>query len=264
MKKLHWYYKFLIVFLIFFSMFFLLNQKMSSIVNSSVYKNYVNFISVPFNFIDKYNIFRYKSIIEENEKLNKEILIADTISSERDNLVKEVESLKEMLNLKNTYTTSKVIYAKTTTRNKMYWYSTLTIDKGFKDKIEVGDAVVTKDGLIGTVKNVTKDYSIVKLITNSDTENKISTMIKVKDKTKTGMITGYKYPYILVELTTDKTGIKKGDKLLTSGLGNLPKNIYIGDVAKIEKDSYNLGYILYVTPVQDMNDINYVAVLKNK
>lgn len=264
MKKLHWYYKFLIIFLIFFSMFFLLNKNMSSIVNSSSYKNYINFISVPFNFVNKYNIFKYKEVLEENERLNKEVLIADTISYQNDNLIKEINELKETMKLENTYTSYKVTYAKVSNRNKMYWFSTLTLDKGSSDGINEGDAVITVNGLIGQIKSVTKDYSTVKLITNSDALNKISAMITLEKQTKIGNIIGYEYPYILVEIEQSKNEIKKGDKLLTSGLGNFPKNIYIGDVEKIEKDNYNISYILYVTPKQDMNDIDYVAVLKSK
>ena len=33
----------------------MLTKNMSNIVNSSIYKNYMNFISIPFNYIEKYN-----------------------------------------------------------------------------------------------------------------------------------------------------------------------------------------------------------------
>ncbi len=264
MKKIHWYYKFLVIFLIFFSMFFLLNKNMSNIVNSSGYKNYVNFIGVGFKFIDKYNIFRYKKVLEENEYLNKKVLIADTVSSQNDNLIKEIDFLKKTMNLKNTYAGYDITYAKVTNRNKMYWFSTLTIDNGSSEGVKEGDAVVTINGLIGHVKSVTKDYSTVKLITNSDVLNKISVMVKLDDKVKVGNIIGYEKPYILVEIEQGKNEIKKGSKLVTSGLGNFPKNIYIGDVEKITKDNYEISDIVYVLPKQDMNNINYVAVLKNK
>lgn len=264
MRKVHWYYKFLIIFTILFSMFFLLNRNLSGFVNRSIYKNYMDSINVPFSYIDKYNIFKYKRIVKRNGQLEKELLMRNTIENEKTNLKEEIKVLKETMKLKNTYSNYDLIYAKTIVRNKMYWYSTITIDKGMNDGVEEGSAVVSKDGLVGVVKSVTKDYSSVKLITNSDRDNKISTMVKSLDKTKIGLIESYEYPYIRVSLTTDEKGIKADDSLFTSGLGSLPKGIYIGKIKKIEKDNYNLGTILYVEPVQDMNDINYVVVLKSK
>ena len=261
MKKLHWYYKFLILFLIFFSMFFFLTKNMSKIVNSSPYKNFINYISVPFDFINKYNIFNYKNVLEENEELSKKMIIIENDKKEKENLEEEVKKLKELLELKKLYTEYNKIYAKTISRNKMYWYSTITIDKGSNDKITKDSLVVTSKGLIGTIQNVTKDYSTVKLITNSDTNNKLSVGIKTEQSFKHGTIVGYTYPYLKVELTTDKEGIDKSDKLVTSGLGSLPKNIEIGTVEKIEKDSYGVSNVLYVKPLEDMNDINYVLVL---
>lgn len=264
MNKVHWYYKFLIIFIILFSMFFLLNRSISEFVNRSDYKNYVNSIMSPINFLGKYNIFKYKKILMRNEQLEKQLLMEGTIETQKTNLKEEIKVLKETMKLKNTYSDYDLIYAKTVIRNKMYWYSTITIDKGMNDGVEEGSAVVSKDGLVGIVKSVTKDYSSVKLITNSDKQNKISTMVKSLDKTKIGLIESYEYPYIKVSLTTDEEGINEGDVLTTSGLGNLPKGIYIGEIKKIEKGNYNLGTVLYVEPTQDMNDINYVVVLKNK
>lgn len=261
MKKLHWYYKFLIVFLIFFSMFFLLTKNMSNIINSSIYKNYLNFISVPFDFLNKYNIFNYKNVLEKNEELEKSLIIIENDKQDKKNLEEEVKELKELLKLENLYTDYKKVYARTIQRNKMYWFDTITIDKGKSSNIKVGNAVVTSKGLIGHVKTITKDYSTVKLITNSDRENKISVGVKTSNSFKYGTITEYDYPYLKVELTTNKKGVKVKDKLLTSGLGNFPKNIEIGTVEKIGKDSYETLDILYVKPAADLENITYLAVL---
>ena len=129
MKKLHWYYKFLIVFLIFFSMFFLLTKNMSNIINSSIYKNYLNFISVPFDFLNKYNIFNYKNVLEKNEELEKSLIIIENDKQDKKNLEEEVKELKELLKLENLYTDYKKVYARTIQRNKMYWFDTIKIDK---------------------------------------------------------------------------------------------------------------------------------------
>lgn len=261
MKKLHWYYKFLIVFIIFFSMFFLLTKNMSTIVNSSAYKNYINFISVPFDFLNKYNIFNYKNVLDRNEALEKQMIVIENDKQEKQDLEEEVSSLKKLLELENLYTDYDKVYTKTIQRNKMYWFDTILIDKGKNDNIEVGDAVISSSGLVGQIKSTTKDYSTVKLITSSDRENKISVGVKTAKSFKYGTIIEYDYPYIKVELTTNKEGIKLNDELVTSGLGNFPKNIVIGTVEKIGKDSYDIADILYVKPSADLDNINYLAVL---
>ena len=90
MRIVHWYYKFLIVFIIFFSMFFLLNRNISSVVNKSNYKNYMSFISASFSYIDKYNVFKYNKIVKRNEQLEKELLMKNTIDNEKTNLSEEL------------------------------------------------------------------------------------------------------------------------------------------------------------------------------
>ncbi len=264
MKKVHWYYKFLIVFIIFFSMFFLFNKNISEFINKSNYKNNINYLNKPIMFIKKYNIFKYKNVLEKNKDLENKVLTLSIRESEEEALKEDIRILKDAMKLKNTYSDYDLIYAQTITRNKMYWYSTITIDKGSKAKIKEGSAVVSNNGLIGTIKSTTKDYSTVKLISNNDNRNKISVMVKIKNNTEIGLIEGYNYPYLRVSLTTDGKNVSIGDIVTTSGLGNLPKGIYIGMVKKIEKDNYNLGTIIYVEPKEDMNDINYVAVLNSK
>lgn len=263
MKKIHWYYKFLIIFLIFFSMFFLLNKNMSKIINSSPYKSYIDFISIPFNFLDKYNIFKYKKVLEENENLKKQILITTTENYQKEELINEINILKQNLKLKETYTKNNIEIAKLVTRNKMYWFNTITIDKGTKEGIKEGDTVITQNGLLGQIKYANKTTSKVELIT-SIKENKISVTISSKNKNQVGNIIGFKKPYILVETPITTITPKKGDTIKTSGLGNIQKNIPIGIVDKIKKDKYNISYILSIKPYQNMNDITYVGVLTNK
>lgn len=259
--KIHWYYKFLIVFLIFFSMFFLLTKNMSSIINSSPYKDYMNFVSAPFDFLSRYNIFKYKDILDEKEKLEIKALALDLDREKVSNLKEENDKLKELVKITNLYTDYDVIYAKTIIRNKMYWYSRITIDKGSNNGIKEGVAVVNYNGLIGKVESVTKNSSVVRLVTNDKNDDKISVCVDKNKSYKHGIISDYKYPYLKVELTDSVKGITIGDKIITSGLGNFPKNIKIGEVEKLEKDRFGLVNVLYVKPYQDMNDINYVGVL---
>ena len=215
-------------------MFFLLNKNMSKIVNSSPYKSYIDIISIPFDFLDKYNIFRYKQVLKENENLKKHIIITTTENYQKEELINELNTLKETLNLKNTYTTNNVEIAKVITRNKMYWFNTITIDKGTENGLKEGEAVVTQNGLIGQIKYANKTTSKVKLITSNE-DSKISVTIKTNQESLVGNIIGYQNPYTLVELPKTTKKPKKGDIVKTSGLGNLPKNISIGIVDKIKR-----------------------------
>ena len=260
----NWYYKFLIVAIIFFSMFFLFNKHISNFVNSSSYKYYVNSIFMPISSVSRNSIFNCKSAIKENKKLKEETLDNNSLKEINKDLTKEIESLKKLMKLKSAYTGYKTVYAKTINRNKMYWYSTITIDKGSRDGIKSNDAVIGVNGLIGIVKDVNKGNSTVKLITNSDTNSKISGIIKKDKKTIIGLIEGYEYPYIKVSLASSEKDVQIGDEFYSSGLADFPKNIYIGTVERIDKDTYDLGNIIYVKPKQDMNDINYLMVLSNK
>ncbi len=264
MKKVHWYYKFLVLFLIFFSMFFLFNKNISNFVNNSSYKYYVNSVFTPLSSVSQNSILNCRAAIKKNNNLQKKVLNNNSLEETNKSLIEEIEILKKTMKLKNTYTGYKTVYAKTINRNRMYWYSTITIDKGSKDGVDKNNAVVGIDGLIGIVKDTTRGSSTVKLITNSDTDYKVSGVIKKDNSTIVGLIEGYEYPYIKVSLANNDKDVKVGDKFYSSGLSNFPKNIYIGTVKRVEKGGYDLGNILYVEPKQDMNDINYVVVLSNK
>lgn len=264
MNKLNSYYKFLIVVIILFSMFFFLNKNISSFINKSSIKNTALHIVSPILKVNNYNIFNIKRITKEKNKLERQVIEQSIIKRENKNLKKEIRDLKEITKLTTTYSDTELVYAKTIIRNKMYWYSTLIIDKGSNNKIKENDIVVTQNGLIGWVKSTTKDYSTVKLITNSDKQSQISVMIEIEDNTFTGTIEGYSYPYLKVNIPFKIEELPDNAELYTSGLGNIPKKIYIGKAEKKQTDNYNLSTILYVKPKQNMNDINYVVILKNK
>lgn len=260
MKKVHWYYKFLILFIIFFSMFFLLTENMSSIINSSSYKNYINFISVPFDFLNKYNIFNYRNVLLENERLVKNSIIITNERSELKTLREEVDSLSKLLDIKNTYSDYDSVFAKVITRNKMYWFNTIRINVGSSSGVKEGDIVVSSEGLVGEVFGVTKDFSTVRLITSNSFDG-VSIGVKVGNTFKYGTIVDYEDSYLKIEMSTDADLIEKGDEVVTSGLGDIPKNVKIGKVFDVKKDSYGVSTILFVKPYQDMNYINYVMVL---
>lgn len=182
-------------------------------------------------------------------------------------LEKEIEELKKQLDLNKTLTEYEPINATVLSRNKSYWFNTITIDKGKKSGIRNNMAVITKDGLIGKITKVSNYSSEVKLLTSNDTHFKVSVSIKTNDEDNYAILNGYDKKTGLIKLSgIDKTtNINVDDNVLTSGLGeNFPAGIYVGQVKEIKNDKYNLSKIVYIKTGQDFNNIHYVTVLKVK
>ena len=182
-------------------------------------------------------------------------------------LEKEIQELKEALELNKTLTEYEAVNATILSRNKSYWFNTITIDKGKSSGIDKDMAVITSKGLIGKITKVYDNASEVKLLTCDDTNFKVSISIKVNEKDNFAILNGYDEKTGLIKATgIDKTTvINKGDLVVTSGLGSLfPSGIYIGTIEEIKEDKYNLSKTVYIKTYQDFNEIHYVTVLKVK
>ena len=182
-----------------------------------------------------------------------------------DSLQKEVEELRQQLELNRTLTGYEAVNATILSRNKTYWFNNMMIDKGKKDGIKEGMAVITKNGLIGKISKSYHNSSEIKLITSDDTNYKVSVSIKTNDSENIAILNGYDVEKGIVKLVvvSKTTNLEVGNQVLTSGLGGVfPGGIYIGEVKKIESDKYNLSNNVYVKTAQDFNNIHYVTVLK--
>lgn len=182
-----------------------------------------------------------------------------------ESLEKEIQELKDLLDLNQTLTEYKVENATVISRNKSYWFNTITIDKGKKDGVKKDMAVITKSGLVGKISKAYSTTSEVKLITTTDANFKVSVGIKIGEEDTYAILNGYDAKENLLKVVgVDKTlNIENDTTVVTSGLGDLfPRGIYVGVVQKQENDKYNLSKTLYLKSSQDFNNIHYVSILK--
>ena len=179
-------------------------------------------------------------------------------------LEKEIDDLKEALELNNTITDYKEINAEVINRNVGAWYNTLNINKGSKSGIKSGMAVIVNQGLIGKIISTSNFTSTVKLLSTDELSNKISVKIEQDDKSIYGLLVSYnrKKNIYMIEGISDNTEIRNGSKVVTTGLSEIfPSGILIGEVKNVTKDKYDLARAVEVTPSVDFNDINIVTVL---
>lgn len=218
-----------------------------------------------FMTVEKIVMYPFTSLNgEKGQDLSKSYLIQKNVNS---SLEKEISELKDTLKLNKTLTEYDFVNATVLSRNKSYWFNTITIDKGKKDGIKKEMAVVTKNGLVGKISKVSYTSSEIKLITSDDLNYKVSVGITTDSGDTYAVLNGYDKKEKLLKVEgVDKTiSLKENDIVKTSGLGGKePRGIYIGVVKKESKDKYNLSKTIYIQTLQDFNSIHYVTVLKEK
>lgn len=172
---------------------------------------------------------------------------------ERENFYqKEYENISKLLDIPSD--NYEIIYSKVIFRNIYEFYNKVTIAKG-ENEITVGSAVVNNEGLIGIIDKSYKNYSEVQLLTNDNIN------LSVKINNSYGILTSKNNKIIIRNIKLESV-IKEGDKVYTSGLTNITKDILIGTVSNITKDDLELEYIIEVTPAANFHNLNYVGVIK--
>ena len=142
------------------------------------------------------------------------------------------------------------------------------IDKGTKDGVEKDMVVITPAGLVGKVTKASSSFAIVQTILNENIA--VAAMVESTDET-TGILQGItdSKNKNLTELSNIpiESAIKEGDKILTSGLGDMyPKEIRIGEVISVEVDNVGIMKRAVVKPYVDFNKLEelFVVVPKEK
>ena len=226
-------------------------------------------IFYPFNFIiNKVDDYKeLNNIRKKYESLLPEVERIDSLNAENIELRKELKAMKEELKIEHTLSDYEYLNATVISRNIAHWYNIITIDKGSYNGIKVDMVVVNSSGLIGRVVSTTTFTSDVRLITSNDTVNKISITISDGNKSVNGLIKNYNYNTncLEVEGISNTEKINENAYVYTSGLGGIfPSGILIGKVKNIKTDEYDLAKMIDVEPSANLNNINYVAVLKRK
>ena len=191
----------------------------------------------------------------------------ELVNAEIKDLNKEIEELKRINKLDSVLTDKVIINASVTKRSMPYWHNIITINKGKKDKIKKGYAVINNEGLVGEVFIVNNNSSEVRLITKQD-NNYISGKFNYKNKDYYGIIK--RYNVLTNELYLENV---IGDfnkeiidlNVVTSGLSsNMPSGILIGKISEIKHDKYNLSNTIKIKISADINDLNIVKVVGKK
>ena len=210
----------------------------------SIYKDFYYIISKPF----WYGQFQREIILESKYKeLNMKLVQLD-----RDN-----KRLRKILKLQSLADDSK-ISASVISRQTGTWWKQLVLNKGTRDGVEIGDAVVGPGGLVGIVDNISFLTSSVKLLTS--TESKVG--VWNQRSNIHGLLVGLGTNSPRLIFYSKDLDVKEGDFVFSSPASTLlPPNIPVGIIESIDKES-KPTLITSVQLLAKPEAIDWVQVLK--
>ncbi|AKP04123.1 rod shape-determining protein MreC [Companilactobacillus pabuli] len=212
-------------------------------------------------FSDLYNTYT------ENKRLKSRIGELAQNQAKLEVVQEENKKLKQELKLNSTLTDYSTVNASVLSRSPSSWQSYLTINRGQTSGIKKNMPVMSGKGLIGRIIEVDKVSSKVELIsTDNELNDKFAAEILGNNKNITGVVSRYDSDTgdLVMENVTSTKNIKKGQSVITSGLGGLtPRGLYIGKVYGIKKDNYGMTNSVYITPAAELRNFTVVTVIKS-
>mgnify|MGYP000064712324 CR=1 FL=1 len=106
----------------------------------------------------------------------------------------------------------------------------LLIDKGSNDNVSKNDLVVVKNILVGKVVDVSPKISSIQLLSDPDTSIPVITQSGVE-----GILEGKFGSEILLTNVLQSEELKEKEIVFTSGKGDFPRNLVVGEIAKVNK-----------------------------
>ncbi len=242
----------------------------------------VNAVSNTFEAVD--NLMH---TYDENKHLKSRIQKTEELQAQLDAVEAEQKALEDELQLSHSLSEYEKIHGTVISRNPDGWIDQLVVDRGSENGVEIGMAVMSQNGLVGRVTEVSPLSAKVTLMTTANQrDNLVSAEIHVeqagsdqtvdeqeedhneKESTEEivhGVVEGYDQntKRLIMEQITSNADLHEGQVVYTSGLSNqTPRSLIIGTIDEVTSGDFGLTQRVYITPAADFDDIRYVTIVK--
>lgn len=203
------------------------------------------------------NIYMTNNVLlRENESLKSEILAMKKY--EEENIVLK----NQLTQIESNYTKRNLLLANIMGNSNDLSSSTMFIDKGSKSGVKINDNVVVANYLIGVVKEVFTERSLIELVTSP---NLSITVYDIDTNKKTeGLAVGQYGTSIVMQRILPNEEIKAGDTIVSSGRdGIIGPGYIVGKVTKVNQVEVEPLKSAYMETSLDMSRLSRVFVVLN-
>ena len=140
--------------------------------------------------------------------------------------------------------------------------NSITLDKGSNHGLQKGMGVISSDGIVGIIRNVSPKYAQVLSVLNS--QSRISAKIQGRNYHGNLVWKGWRPTELTLEAVPKHAEVANGDTIITSGYSSVfPPNIMIGTVKEFSVPQGNSNYVIDVSLSNDISKITYVYIIEN-
>lgn len=210
-------------------------------------------------------VYKYDALQAENERLHEELAEAQKQVRDSAEALEENERYRELLEFDKKHSDMTYEAAKVVSWTTSNWANAFSISKGESSGIELGDPVVTENGVVvGQITELGKNWATVSTVI--DINSNIGA--RVSDTGSAGLLAGdfvmMQDGYAKLAYLSEGAQIFAGSIIVTSGSGGaFPPNLIIGTVTSVQQEAG--GQIEYgmVKPNCDLDSLVQVFVIKD-
>lgn len=158
---------------------------------------------------------------------------------------------------------TEVLVAKVVHNTYNTQHNYITIDAGNRKGIRTDMGVINDLGIVGIVETTSTNYATVQSVLNI--KSQINAKIKKSNHFGTLTWNGKNAGIVQLIEVPRLASIRKGDTIVTGGQSLIfPENIGIGTIDKYYTDDETNYYTIDVRLFNDMTNLGYVYIIKNK
>ncbi len=151
-----------------------------------------------------------------------------------------------------------VVAAEVIGRDPSSWFKSITLNKGEKEGIRKGMAVIAPEGVVGQILKTAPYHSTVLLVT--DYNSAIDAIVQ-RTRSK-AIVEGKGENQCLLKYLLRSEEVVVGDMVITSGLGgNFPKGLTVGEIRKVDKKEYGIFQYAELVPSVNLTKLEEVLVI---
>jgi rod shape-determining protein MreC len=198
-----------------------------------------------------------RALREENRSLTHEAAVFKRRISQLEEQALETQRLQRMLVLRENQA-SGFVAARVVGKDATSWFKTLLVDQGSLAGVRRNLPVLSPDGLVGRVVEVTPTAAKVQLVTDP-----MSASGGLIQRTRvTGIVSGNLGFGLRIRYLPLLADVVAGDEVVTSGMGGVfPKGIPLGRITSVERKSGALFQEAVLTPAVDLSRLEEVLIL---